>query len=192
CNGVDTLQRDNKIYELKYLINGILKHIDSNDTNPFIFSSSWGNPFQFSIKITDLSTNEVYEFDNEQQGNISMENVQNNIYRIIRNLKYAKKASSCRNIQLVETTYVFLDQAQGWKPGDTLGNKTIKTWPIGKGKLTTCSGIDVNLSFEPIDTLRIAKCPNGSVGITSGSLVINLVLPTGDNKQFTKSFSCQQ
>ncbi|MEO0179555.1 MAG: hypothetical protein ABIL61_07500 [candidate division WOR-3 bacterium] len=191
CNGTDTIIRNSKEYKLDYQIVGTLNHNDPDTLNPFIFSSSWGNPFKFYVKITDLSTNTSEEFDNEQAGNISMEKVQDGVYRLIRNLKYAKQSSNCRFIQVTETTYVFLDQAPNWHPGDTLGSQTIKTWPIGKGKLVTCSGVEVNLSFVPTDTLKIAKCPSGSVGITSGNLLIRLELPTG-TQEFQKSFSCSQ
>jgi hypothetical protein len=96
---------------------------------------------------------------------------------------------TCRSVSVNETIYVFLNEASGWKPGDTLGNRTLKTWPIGKGTLKTCSNIDVNLSFSPVDTLRIEKCPSGNIGIKSGSLRIVLELPTG-SREIIKEFSC--
>jgi hypothetical protein len=155
-----------------------------DDNNPFIFSVNWGNPFKVILRVNDTLIKNY-----SQTGSIKMEYVNNSVYRLIRSINHIGNDSTCRSVSVNETTYVFLNEASGWQPGDTLGNRKLKIWPIGKGTLKTCSNIDVNLSFSPVDTLRIEKCPSGNVGIKSGSLRIVLELPTGP-KEIIKEFSC--
>lgn len=190
CNNrTDTVIKNNQIYVVNYTLIGSLVHSDS-DNDPFVFSVSWGNPFKVILKAYRNDTL-IEDKNYSQTGSSKMELVSGSVYRLIRSINHTRNDLTCRNVSINETTYVFIDQALGWKPGDTLGNKTLKTWPIGKGTLKTCSNINVNLSFSPIDTLRIAKCPSGKVGITSGSLRIVLDLPTG-SKEIIKQFSCTQ
>jgi len=183
-NRTDTLYKNTDTLLINYTLQGSLTHIDP-DTNPFIFNVAWGNPFHIKIVVDGNLIKENY-----QNGSIKMEQVNSTTYKLIRNIKYSKEADACRYITVNETTYVFLDQAQGWHPGDTLGDRVVKTWPIGNGTLTTCSNVKVNLKFYPTDTLRIAKCQNGEVGITSGGIKVILELPTG-TQEFTKTFQCQ-
>jgi len=182
----DTLYKNNQIHVINYTLQGSLTHNDTGNSDPFIFNVSWGNLNPFYVKIVD---NGNLQKENYQKGSIKMEKVDSTIYRIIRNIEYSKEADACRYITVNETTYVFLDQAQGWHPGDTLGDRVVKTWPIGNGTLTTCSNVKVNLKFYPTDTLKIAKCQNGEVGI-SGKIRILLELPTG-TREFEKPFQCQ-
>lgn len=189
-NRTDTVIKSSQIYVVNYTLIGSLVHSDSNDNDRFVFSVSWGNPFKVILKA--YRNNTLIEDENySQTGSSKMERISDFVYRLIRSINHTRNDLTCRNVSINETTYVFIDQALGWKPGDTLGNKTLKTWPIGKGTLKTCSNIDVNLSFSPIDTLRIAKCPSGEVRITSGSLRIVLDLPTG-SKEIIKQFNCTQ
>ncbi len=191
CNNrTDTVIKNGQPYVVNYTLIGTLVHDDQNESNPFIFFVSWGDPFKVVLKVYRNDTL-IEDKSYSQTGSITMDSISNNTYRLIRSINHSNKDINCRYVSINETTYVFTDQAIDWKPGDTLGSRTLKTWPIGKGTLRTCSNIDVNLSFSPIDTLRIAKCPNGKVGITSGSLKIVLDLPTGP-KEITKSFSCSQ
>jgi hypothetical protein len=189
CNNLtDTVIKNNETHIVNYTLIGSLVHSDSGlyDNNPFIFSVSWGEPFKVILKVNDKLIKNY-----SQTGSIKMEHFSGYTYRLIRSINHTRNDSTCRNVSINETTYVFIDQALGWQPGDTLGNRTLKTWPIGKGTLKTCSNIDVNLSFSPTDTdtLRIGKCPSGNVGITSGKLRIVLELPTGP-KEIIKEFSC--
>jgi hypothetical protein len=183
-NLTDSVSKNNETYVVNYTLIGSLVHSDSDDNNRFIFSVSWGNPFKVILRVNDTLIKNY-----SQTGSIKMEYVNDSAYRLIRSINHIGNNSTCRSVSVNETTYVFLNEALGWKPGDTLGNRTLKTWPIGKGTLKTCSNIDVNLSFSPIDTLKIAKCPSGNVGITSGKLRIVLELPTG-SKEIIKPFSC--
>lgn len=189
-NRTDTVIKNSQIYVVNYTLIGSLVHSDSNDNDPFVFSVSWGNPFKVILKAYRNDTL-IEDKNYSQTGSIKMELVSGSVYRLIRSINHTRNDLTCRNVSINETTYVFINQESGWKPGDTLGNKTLKIWPIGKGTLKTCSNINVNLSFSPIDTLRIAKCPSGKVGITSGSLRIVLDLPTG-SKEIIKPFSCTQ
>jgi hypothetical protein len=193
CNNrTDTVIKNNETYVVNYTLVGSLAHLDSDDNNPFIFSVSWGNPNPFKVVLQAYRNGTLFEEKNySQTGSIKMEYVSGYTYRLIRSINHMGNDLTCRSISVNETTYVFLNEALNWKPGDTLGNRTLKTWPIGKGTLKTCSNIDVNLSFSPVDTLRIAKCPSGKVGITSGKLRIVLELPTG-SKEIIKEFSCTQ
>jgi hypothetical protein len=185
CNNLtDTVIKNNETHIVNYILIGSLAHLDSDDNNPFIFSVSWGNPFKVILKVNDTLIKNY-----SQTGSIKMEYVSGYTYRLIRSINHTGNNLTCRSVSVNETTYVFLNEALGWRPGDTLGNRTLKTWPIGKGTLKTCSNIDVNLSFSPIDTLKIAKCPSGNVGITSGKLRIVLELPTG-SREIIKEFSC--
>jgi hypothetical protein len=185
CNNLtDTVIKNNETHIVNYTLIGSLAHLDSDDNNPFIFSVSWGNPFKVILKVNDTLIKNY-----SQTGSIKMEYVSGYTYRLIRSINHTGNNLTCRSVSVNETTYVFLNEALGWRPGDTLGNRTLKTWPIGKGTLKTCSNIDVNLSFSPIDTLKIAKCPSGNVGITSGKLRIVLELPTG-SREIIKEFSC--
>ena len=192
CNNrTDTVIKNNQNYVVNYTLIGNLVHYDTTyDNNPFVFSVSWSNPFKVILKVYRNDTL-IEDKNYSQAGSIKMEYVSDYVYKLIRSIYHTRNDLTCRNVSINETTYVFIDQALGWKPGDTLGNKTLKTWPIGEGKLSTCSNISVNISFSPIDTLRIAKCPNGNVGITSGSLRIILNLPTG-SKEIIREFSCPQ
>ncbi len=194
CNNrTDTLIKDGKKLIVDYTIMGTLLHLDNNNTNPLIFDSVlWGYPFQVQVTVKDTLGNIKDSYSSYQEGRISMSQINTTTYRLIRYLKHAKEhfKDACRYITITETTYVFLDQAQGWHPGDTLGSRTVKTWPIGHGKLRACSGIDVDLLFYPTDTLRITKCPSGNTGISSGGIRIRLELPSG-TREFTKAFSCQ-
>ena len=192
CNNrTDTVIKNNQIYVVNYTLIGSLVHSDSsNDNDPFIFSVSWGNTFKVILKAYRNDTL-IEDKNYSQTGSIKMERISDSVYRLIRSINHTRNDLTCRNVSINETTDVFIKHAPDWKPGDTLGNKTLKIWPIGKGTLKTCSNINVNLSFSPIDTLRIAKCPSGKVGITSGSLRIVLDLPTG-SKEIIKQFSCTQ
>ncbi len=194
CNNrTDTLIRDGQKLILNYTIVGTLDHIDSNDNNPLVFDEvKWGFPFQVQVIVKDTLGNIKDSYSGYHEGIMSMSQVNPTTYKLVRYLKYAKEnfKDACRYISFSETTYIFLDQAQGWYPGDTVGTRIVKTWPIGHGKLRACSGIDVDLSFSPTDTLKITKCPNGNTGISSGGIRIILKLPTG-TKEFTKEFSCQ-
>jgi hypothetical protein len=186
-NLTDSVSKNNETYVVNYTLIGSLVHSDSDDNNRFIFSVSWGNPFKVILRVNDTLIKNY-----SQTGSIKMEYVNDSVYRLIRSINHIGNNSTCRSVSVNETTYVFLNEALGWRPGDTLGNRTLKTWPIGKGTLKTCSNIDVNLSFSPMDTpdtLRIAKCPSGNVGITSGKLRIVLELPTG-SREIIKQFSC--
>jgi hypothetical protein len=189
CNNLtDTVIKNNETYIVNYTLIGSLAHSDLDDNNRFIFSVSWGEPFK--VVLQAYRNNTLVEDKNySQTGSIKMEYVNDSVYRLIRSINHTRNDTTCRSVSVNETTYVFLNEALNWKPGDTLGNRTLKTWPIGKGTLKTCSNIDVNLSFSPVDTLRIAKCPSGKVGITSGKLRIVLELPTG-SKEIIKEFSC--
>ncbi|MFZ8846841.1 MAG: hypothetical protein ACO2O6_06565 [Candidatus Hydrothermia bacterium] len=195
CNSlIDTVIKNNETHIVNYTLIGSLVHSDLDDNNPFIFSVSWGEPFKVILKA--YRNNTLVENKNySQTGSIKMEKVNDNdsVYRLIRSINHMGNDLTCRSVSVNETIYVFLNEASGWKPGDTLGDKKLKTWPIGKGTLKTCSNIDVNLSFSPTDTdtLRIGKCPSGNVGITSGKLRIVLELPTGP-KEIIKPFSCTQ
>jgi hypothetical protein len=193
CNSlIDTVIKNNETHIVNYTLIGSLVHSDLDDNNPFIFSVSWGEPFKVILKA--YRNNTLVENKNySQTGSIKMEKVNDNdsVYRLIRSINHMGNDLTCRSVSVNETIYVFLNEASGWKPGDTLGNRTLKTWPIGKGTLKTCSNIDVNLSFSPVDTLRIEKCPSGNIGIKSGSLRIVLELPTG-SREIIKEFSCTQ
>ena len=199
CNNLtDTVIKNNETYVVNYTLKGILNHLDNDTINPFVFSVSWGGQYQnlFEVIMKVYKGGNLIENKNySQTGSIKMEKVNDNdsVYRLIRSINHMGNDLTCRSVSVNETIYVFLNEASGWKPGDTLGNRTLKTWPIGKGTLKTCSNIDVNLSFSPTDTdtLRIGKCPSGNVGITSGKLRIVLELPTGP-KEIIKPFSCTQ
>ena len=187
---IDTVIKNNETHIVNYTLIGKLVHSDLDTSNPFIFSVSWGEPFKVVLKA--YRNNTLVENKNySQRGSIKMEHVSGSVYRLIRSINHIGNDLTCRSVSVNETIYVFLDQALGWQPGDTLGNRTLKTWPIGKGTLKTCSNIDVNLSFSPTgtDTLRIEKCPSGNVGITSGKLRIVLELPTG-SREIIKEFKC--
>ncbi|MCS7245895.1 MAG: hypothetical protein RMJ38_07210 [candidate division WOR-3 bacterium] len=195
CNNrTDTLLKTNENntkYIITYTILGTLNHNDNTtDNNPFRFAVSWGDSFIFYIKV--MRNNElVKESKSVQTGSLTMDSIAPKKYKLIRSLRYAKEVNSCRSITLNETTYVFLDQALDWHPGDTIGNNIIKTWPIGKGTLRTCSGLEVNMQIEPLDTLKIGKCPNSDApAIKEGTIKIVLFLP-GKKEEFVKSFSCQ-
>jgi len=190
-NLTDTVIKNSETYIVNYTLIGSLVHYDLDDNNPFIFSVNWGNPFK--VVLQAYRNNTLVENKNySQTGSIKMEQVNGSVYRLIRSINHIGNDLTCRSVSVNETIYVFLNEAPGWQPGHTIGNRTLKTWPIGKGTLKTCSNIDVNLSFSPVDTpdtLRIAKCPSGNVGITSGKLRIVLELPTG-SKEIIKEFSC--
>lgn len=197
CNNrTDTLiktNENNTRYIINYTILGTLNHNDNTtDNSPFRFSVSWGNPLKFYIKV--IRDNQlIRESYSEQTGSLAMDSVAPTKYRLIRNLRYARENNPCRFITLNETTYVFLDEALGWHPGDTIGNSIIKAWPIGKGTLRTCSGLEVNMQVEPTETLRIGKCPNSNAPrIRQGTIKIVIFLPAGRKEEFIKSFSCQQ
>jgi hypothetical protein len=193
CNNLtDSVSKNNETYIVNYTLKGILNHLDNDTTDPFVFSVSWGGQYQnlFEVIMKVYKDGNLIENKNySQTGSIKMEHFSGYTYRLIRSINHIGNNSTCRSVSVNETTYVFLDEASGWKPGDTLGDKKLKIWPIGKGTLKTCSNIDVNLSFSPVDTLRIEKCPNGNVGITSGKLRIVLELPTG-SKEIIKEFKC--
>jgi hypothetical protein len=191
-NLTDTVIKNNETYIVNYTLKGILNHLDNDTTNPFVFSVSWKGQYQNLFEVimkVYKGGNLIEEKNYSQTGSIKMEYVSGYTYRLIRSINHIGNDLTCRSVSVNETIYVFLNEALGWQPGDTLGNKTLKTWPIGKGTLKTCSNIDVNLSFSPTDTLRIEKCPSGNVGITSGRLRIVLELPTG-SKEIIKQFSC--
>jgi hypothetical protein len=195
-NLTDTVIKNNETHIVNYTLKGILNHLDNDTTNPFVFSVSWGGQYQnlFEVIMKVYKDGNLIENKNySQTGSIKMEYVNGSVYRLIRSINHIGNDLTCRSVSVNETIYVFLDQALGWQPGDTLGNRKLKIWPIGKGTLKTCSNIDVNLSFSPTDTdtLRIGKCPSGNVGITSGKLRIVLELPTGP-KEIIKPFSCTQ
>lgn len=187
CNGVDTIIRNNKEYEIRYKINGYSFHTDTfnNYNDPYSFSAFFGAPsFEILVISKRIGTNDsivsyYYGFSKIIAKKSSNKTIKAYIER---NIDKIEMNANCPKFETKDSLLIDFSNTTTWRPNkDLIQGEFLLFYPQINGNIFTCNNDTLKITITTVNPIKVSFCSNGEQGPISGKLKLDIY-----NKGITK------
>ncbi len=197
CTGVDTIIRPFDTLTVEYRIDGQITHNDEDDSNPYVFSSGWGSPFEQEVTISKSGV-EIFRRLLVTSGGIQAEQTGATTMHLNHNATFFAVnifEGKTRQLHVEKSVDVDFSRASQWHPGLELTDADTLTISFqGTGYFENPDHIrfDVEVRTDPsIIVTGACRRQDGSLGILEGRIVKRITSRRWEKTVIINFHNCQ-